>query len=68
MTNLLKTIGVKIKQCREVKSITQEELSKICGLHRNYISSVENGARNISINSLQKIAEGLNVNITELLK
>ena len=68
MTDLLKTIGLNIRKYREAKSITQEELSKICGLHRNYIGSVEKGSRNVSVKSLEKIAEGLNVSVTKLFE
>ena len=68
MNSMLKIIGINIRKYREAKSITQEKLSKICGLHRNYIGSVEKGERNISIKSLEKIADGLNVTISKLFE
>lgn len=68
MSLLLKKIGCNIKKYREAKAITQKELSSMCQLHRNYISSVENGKRNLSLNSLEKIANGLNVKIERLLE
>jgi len=68
MDNVLHRVGLNIKKYREAKSITQEELSKICELHRNYIGSVERGERNLSILSLQKIAGGLNVSLNKLLE
>lgn len=66
--DLLYRVGGNIKKYREIKSITQQELADICGLHRNYISSVERGRRNISLLSLQKIASGLNIDILKLLQ
>ena len=68
MDRLLIKIGQNIRKYREAKSITQEELSKICGLHRNYIGSVEKGERNLSLKSLEKIALGLNAGISKLLE
>ncbi len=68
MSDLLRRLGVNIKKYREAKSITQEELSGVCGLHRNYIISVEKGMRNLSIESLEKISNGLNVDIIKLFE
>jgi len=68
MNDILRKIGYNLRKYREMKSVTQEELSILCGLHRNYIGSVEKGSRNISIKSLDKIAKGLNININKLLE
>jgi transcriptional regulator with XRE-family HTH domain len=68
MSDILKKVGNNLKKYREIKSITQEELSRICGLHRNYIGSVERGERNISIKSMEKIAQGLNIKVERLLE
>ncbi|HVZ67496.1 MAG TPA: helix-turn-helix transcriptional regulator [Patescibacteria group bacterium] len=68
MSDILKIIGGNIKKYREMKAITQEELSSACKLHRNYIGSVERGARNLSVKSLQKISIGLNVKIERLFE
>lgn len=68
MNDILKRVGQNLRRYREIKSITQEELSRICGLHRNYIGSVERGERNISIKSLEKIAQGLNIKVERLLE
>lgn len=62
------TIGRNLRKYREIKAVTQEELSRICGLHRNYIGSVERGERNISVKSLEKIAQGLNIKVVQLLE
>ncbi|MFZ2199329.1 MAG: helix-turn-helix transcriptional regulator [Microgenomates group bacterium] len=67
MRRILDIIGDNVKRYREIKAITQEELSLLCGLHRNYISSVEKGRRNLTLSSLERISYGLNVNIKDLL-
>lgn len=47
--------------------ISQEELAELSGLHRTYVSSVERGIKNISIDNMEKLANALGVDIRELL-
>jgi len=60
-----KNIGLRIKELRTKLGISQQELSYRCELDRTYITSVENGKRNISIVNLEKIAHALNLTIKE---
>ncbi|MGN0894936.1 MAG: helix-turn-helix domain-containing protein [Succinivibrio sp.] len=48
-------VGHRIRQLRNSKGISQEKLALEVGLDRTYITSVENGKRNISIVNLEKI-------------
>ena len=43
--------------------ISQEELAERSGLHRTYISDVERGARNVSLESMEKLASGLEITL-----
>ena len=61
-------VGKRIKEIREKKSISQKDLSFSADLDRSYIASVENGKRNISIVNLEKIANALDVTLSELFK
>jgi len=58
-------IGQRIKELREITSMSQKDLAYSADLDRSYIASVENGSRNISIVNIEKIAIALNVNIKE---
>lgn len=60
-------IGKNIKKYRIQRGWSQEKLADECNLDRTYITSVENGKRNLSIETLQKFAKGLSLKITELL-
>lgn len=60
-----KNIGLRIKELRTKLGISQQELSYRCDLDRTYITSVENGKRNISIVNLEKIAHALNLTIKD---
>ena len=68
MDNARQIVGKKIRMIREELEISQEELANRSGLHRTYIGSVERGERNLSIESISKIAKGLNVKIEQLFK
>ncbi len=63
-----RNFGENMRQRRLALNISQEELSFRAGLHRNYISDVERGTRNVSIKSMEKIAQGLEVSLYQLLK
>ncbi|MHC1734626.1 MAG: helix-turn-helix domain-containing protein [Erysipelotrichaceae bacterium] len=58
--------GERIKHLRISVSLSQEELSFRSGLHRNYISDVERGRRNISLKALDKLAKGLGISLRDL--
>ena len=60
-----KDIGLRIKELRIRLGVSQQELSYRCDLDRTYITSVENGKRNISIVNLEKTAQALEVTIKE---
>ncbi len=52
---------------RKKLGISQEELATRSGLHRTYIGAIERGERNVSLATLELIAEGLGVKPSELL-
>jgi transcriptional regulator with XRE-family HTH domain len=52
-------VGNRIKSLRLKRELTQIELSELADLDRTYITSVENGKRNISIVNLEKISHAL---------
>jgi transcriptional regulator with XRE-family HTH domain len=68
MNDIKKKFGDKIRQIRKQKKISQEELAFRAGLHRTYISDVERGHRNVSLENIEKIAKALDVLSTKLLE
>ncbi|MEF2966618.1 helix-turn-helix transcriptional regulator [Paenibacillus sp. M1] len=58
---LLQLIGERIKQLRKEQGLTQEELAEKAGVNASYIGTVERGERNISIETLEKIIQGLGI-------
>lgn len=61
MSDFLKLIGENIRFLRKKRGLTQEELAERINLQQAYIGGVERGERNISMLTLQKIADGLEV-------
>ncbi len=66
--NDLKKLGNKIKQARTKRKISQEELAHLCGFDRTYISLLERAKRNPSYLNLKKLCNGLDIELSELLK
>ena len=64
--NAQKSFGVSVKGRREQLGISQEELATRSNLHRTYISDIERGARNISLESITKLAAALDISVSAL--
>ena len=61
-------IGNRIRELRTQTGLSQEKFAQKIGMDRTYFASVELGKRNISIVNIEKIANGLNVSLSELFK
>ncbi|WP_455157843.1 helix-turn-helix domain-containing protein [Streptococcus sp.] len=66
MVSIQVNFGVKVRELRQKKCMSQEHFADLCGLHRTYISDVELGKRNISIENIQKVALALEISISDL--
>jgi len=47
--------------------MSQEQLAERTGLHRTYVGSIERGERNVCIDNLQRLADGLGVKLSTLI-
>ncbi len=67
-TESLRTVLARnVRQLRHERGLSQEELADRAGLHRTYIGSIERGERNLTVDNIQKIARGLDVDAAHLL-
>ena len=66
--DLVKIFGTNLRKYRLKSGLSQEKLAEKCGLHRTYIGSIECFQRNVSLESIQKIAKALEIEPYELLK
>jgi len=62
----LQALGKTIAARRQQLGISQEELAHRSQINRTYIGDIERGARNIAVLNLVKLAEGLEVTLSEL--
>lgn len=65
---IIEDIGNRIKEIRSEKGISQEKLALKAELDRTYVAGVENGKRNPSIKSLEKIINALDMNFENFFK
>lgn len=56
-----------LRSRRAELGLSQESAAEVAGLHRTYVGSVERAERNISIDSMERLAVALGVDIVDLL-
>lgn len=60
--------GDRIREIREAKRLTQDQLAERTGISKGFLSDVENGKRNVSSEYLLRIANALNASVDYLLR
>lgn len=60
-------VGTKIKELRERQNLSQEELAKRMSCTRSMIYAYESGIRQPKIETIQRFAEALEVDVSELI-
>ncbi len=68
MPDLKKIIGERIRSIRKAKGFTQETLAEKADIHYSYIGGIERGDRNISVETLSKIINALEILPVELFQ
>jgi len=63
---LRKTFGQRIKQLRQEAKISQEDFAAECGFARSYMSRIERGTSNLSLDAIERLAKGLQISIGDL--
>lgn len=68
MVTAEQVLRTNIKKFRNAKKLTQEELSEMAGISRDYLSEIERGLRFPSMKRLDMIAVALGLDTYKLLK
>lgn len=63
--NIKLKVGQRIKQLRKELAISQEALALKAEVDRTYVTDIENGRRNVSLEILERLVKALNVSFTE---
>lgn len=65
--SLRATLADNIRVFRKSHGLSQEQLADMCELHRTYIGSIEREERNVTLSTLEVLADALGVGVIELL-
>ncbi|MDP2665539.1 MAG: helix-turn-helix transcriptional regulator [bacterium] len=60
--------GKRVKAIRLKKEMSQGDVAKLLDVHRTYISKIERGIENMSLQRIEKLAKALKVEIKDLVK
>ena len=66
--DLQKTVGRNLRAYRMDRGLSQEAFAEVLGVHRTYMGGVERGERNLTLKSVERMAEKLEMEALELMK
>ncbi len=64
---LQKVVGRNLRRYRQERGYSQEAFAEVMGVHRTYMGGVERGERNLTLQTLEKMADILDVEPLSLL-
>lgn len=67
-TTLRKRFGSRVRELRKASGISQEAFADRCGFARSYMSRIERGAGNPSLDAIETIATALDVKVKVLFE
>ena len=65
---VLKVLGLRIRDLRRAKGLSQEAFADKCAVHRTFMGTVERGESNLSFSNLLKVASTLGISLAVLLE
>ncbi len=66
--SLQKNLGITLKRLRLIKGVSQEKVALETGIGRRYMSDIENGRRNVSLEIVEKLAAFFEMKTSEFIK
>jgi len=61
-------LAANIRRLRKERDLSQDQLAHLAGIHRTYVGAVERSEKNISIDSIEKLARALGCSLDSLLR
>ena len=68
MAQISKKLGQNIKEIRLRRKMSQGDICRKLDMDRSYMSAIENGKKNITIQQLERLAQALSISVDKLLK
>jgi transcriptional regulator with XRE-family HTH domain len=59
--DLQRAVGRNLRAYRQARSLSQEAFAEVVGVHRTYMGGLERGERNLTLKSVERLAEALGV-------
>ena len=66
--DLQQTVGANLRAYRQSKGLSQEAFAEVLMGHHTYMGSLERGERNLTLQTVERIAESLNLRAVDLLR
>lgn len=67
MSELTVSFGLKVREQRKLKKLSQERLALLCNIDRSYMGRIERGEVNITLEKMYELAKALDLNAKDLL-
>jgi transcriptional regulator with XRE-family HTH domain len=68
MAELQRAVGARVRELRTARGWSQESYADICEIHRSHMGEIERGEVDVAISTLEKLAKGLDITVSALLK
>ena len=68
MSAIAQIVGRRIRNYRLQKGLSEEKLAELAGCHPTYIGQIERGEKNATMESIEKIAIGLEIPLSQLFE
>jgi transcriptional regulator with XRE-family HTH domain len=65
--DLQRTVGRNLRAYREARGLSQEAFADVLGVHRTYMGAIERGERNLTLRTVERIVECLDLDPLALL-
>ena len=65
---LQRIVGRNLRSIRTARGLSQEDFAELVGVHRTYMGGLERGERNLTLRSLERLADELRVDARDLLQ
>lgn len=65
---LQRLVGRNVRAIRQARGLSQEQFADAIGVHRTYVGGIERGERNLTLQSVEHLAEGARVPVLDLFR
>lgn len=67
MSEITVSFGLKVREQRKLKKLSQEKLALLCNIDRSYMGRIERGEVNITLEKIYEIAQALEIDILYIM-